>query len=120
MENVQYDEIIPKLVGKFPELRSVLQQHLADHGKVFEHVFFGDVAEFIMRKAGQREFDQATKEWLSRFFCFLESACQSDDTRVGELIIVSFVELLNPTNISYKRLVSLAGPNLRNALNSIN
>ena len=115
---LSYETVLNRLLAEVPELRPLYDEHLHDNDEALPHVFLGEVTRYVMQLV--RELDQTHDlnflDPLARVLSFLENAMISPDTRVQELVSVSFLENLDPADDRYTRLKALLGPNLRREL----
>jgi hypothetical protein len=86
-----YDQVVPLLLERVPELRANYDEHVADNGELLPHVFFGDVSRFVVARAAEGD-DSA----VGRCLAFLEEALDNGDELAQELVVVSFVENIAP------------------------
>jgi hypothetical protein len=77
------------LVGSFPELAPVLEEHRHEYGEVLPHVFFGDFTRWFV--AGYQAGDVARLRQVAEW---LDEQYQTADDVVRDLIAVSFLENL--------------------------
>jgi hypothetical protein len=80
-------EFVRWIVARHPELRVVLDEHLADHDELLPHVLFGDVARCASALARRGDLDD-----LNRLLTDLDCALNDSIDEVDNLIAVSFVE----------------------------
>jgi hypothetical protein len=115
-----------RLAASFEEMRPVLVEHKKDNfGEVLPHVFMGDVARFALREFAETcngpAHNRAKAELVLRsLFAFLETAYESEDPEIQELISVSFLENLpRPGEGDQSRIRDFAGPQMRAQLGVI-
>lgn len=110
--NVTYQNVVDLLIQKVPELRPLLDSHLHDQfGQLLQHVFFGDVTRYVVEQLHSSETDV-----VQRVLYFLNSAMESSDARVKELVLASFLENIDQNDRSFGQLNSMMGSNLRREL----
>ena len=113
---LSYENIVDVLIEKVPELRLVLEEHLHDQGgELLRHVFFGDLTRFVMRQVRSRVtgIDSSSSNTLARILDVLEQASISPDDNLRDLVGVSFLENLDPSDDGYEELKAVLGPNLK-------
>jgi len=113
-DRITYSNIINSLVEGSPILRPLLNEHLRDQqGEVLQHVFFGDLTRFILSRIDGSKAHSGIPEDVAGILGFLEKALSSPDEKVKELIQVSFLENLEPSDGRYDVLKPFLGPKLR-------
>jgi len=73
-----------ELARLFPDVASVLSNHLADNDELLPHVFMGDVTRYVLS-------DPPSRQALVNH---LDEALREGGTDLQELVAVSFVENL--------------------------
>lgn len=113
---LSYENVTEGLLQRAPELRPLLDEHIQQYDELLPHVFFGDVTRFVMDRVraegGAGNHDPVARRILG----FLEDAMASSDENVQELVSVSFLENLDPSDPAYEELKAMLGPNLRREL----
>ena len=118
-QEINYDNVVELLIEKVPELRPLLDKHLEDQcGELLQHVFFGDLTRYVLEQMHslQEQSPSRLPEAVRRILDFLEIALTSSDTLTRELVGVSFIENLDPTDPAFGQLKSALNPNLRRDL----
>ncbi len=77
-------EFCQTLAGKFPDIATILTEHIADNDELLPHVFLADVTRYVLADGPCRK--QVVK--------FLDESFASQGQDVEDLIAVSFVEYL--------------------------
>ncbi len=99
MDVIDYDGFFPLLLQRVPEFRHTFDEDIALYGSVINHVFMGDLYEFILqsyKKHLSHTDNEGSLQVVRRALGFLEEAMGSHDERVPNLISVSFLEGLPP------------------------
>ena len=97
---------VEHLVARVPELATVRDEHIRAIGEVFPHMILPDVARFITARSQDVHLVDAV-------LGFLEEAMDTQEEYIVELIGVSFLEGMDPSEASYDALTSRMGPHLR-------
>lgn len=106
--------LLGALAWRFPPLREVLDEHLADNdGEILPHPLMSHYERWA--ELAVRDSDPS----LNEFLAFLEHAYASGGDEVEELISVSFLERLPRPGQHASELRELVGPNLRRQLEVI-
>jgi RNAse (barnase) inhibitor barstar len=114
MAEIAYETVHEDLVAAVPEFRPVLEEHLVDQdGAVLPHVLFSDLTRFVL-SARQRGDD----EDVARSLAFLERAAHSDDSRVRNLVGVSFVENIGVWDVAVSAFIGDWPPHLQDVARS--
>jgi hypothetical protein len=106
---IDYDALPRQLCVAIPGFDRVHDEHVADHDEVLPHLLMADLVRFLcdeVRVSG------AQSVVLRRAMELLELAMGSQDSRVEELLSVSFVENLDPEDPSVAAIRSTFGPKL--------
>lgn len=109
------------LVAQFGELRGIFDDNLADSSdEVLPHNFLSDLARFVvsefMATAGSAS---VGSDRFQQILDFLESAFESGNEGVQEVIAVSFLELLPNPGQPGGEIRSRLGPKLADELRTI-
>ena len=118
-QQISYDNIVDLLLLEAPELHPLFEEHLRDQfGELLQHVFFGDLARYLVDQVRLEgaDVEKCRSGGVARILGVLERAMASHDERVRELVSVSFVENLDPSDEAYKAVKSMLGPNLQEEL----
>ena len=105
-------EFVRGLVSEFPELRSLLDEHLEDNfGRVLPHPFLADVLREALTavEADQRDCGLDVEVLLN----YLEEAFREGDEERQELISTGFVENLPRSGEPGYAIRGMLGPALR-------
>jgi len=113
-------EFVERLVASFDALKPLYDEHKADNlGEVLPHVLMGDVTRFAIRKCEETRAENASRRsdaelLVKNLLAFLEDAYSREGGEVGELISVSFLELLpRPDEGSASGIRQWVGPRMR-------
>jgi hypothetical protein len=86
------DDLVLEVVRVAPSLESELEEHIADYGEILAHVFFGDVARFVVKNVSSSKIeDQAEAEAAIRV---IEEAYARGEESQQNVIEASFIENL--------------------------
>lgn len=109
------------MVACFPGLSALLEEHVKDNlGELLPHVFFGDVARYILSLLlAASGGGLPPRRELRDILAYLEEAYAGGDEEVRELIAVSFLENLPRPGESSAEIREMLGPNLRRQLNLV-
>jgi len=100
-------EFVHDLVSAVPELRPLLDEHLADnYGELLPHVLFGDITRWV----GSAVEHGVDLNAANQLLALLDSAYADHGDDVCNLITVSFLESLDPAvvNLLSARLRAVA------------
>jgi hypothetical protein len=103
------------LLSAVPELKPILDEHLAANDNLLPHVMIADVARFAVAEIADARKRVTVHKLLDR----LERGLTAGDEETRELILASFVENLMGETTSLRLLKPLMGPNLRKAIRTI-
>jgi hypothetical protein len=109
MTDLSYESFATTLREQIPEFVSGQQDHIADYGEVLPHVLLGEFTRFLLEDIRS---NGMSSEVAIRSLHFLESCASSSDSALQELVAVSFVENLEPTNDLHQRILHVSGPHL--------
>jgi hypothetical protein len=96
-------EFCEKLAEQVPEIKTMLQEHLDDCDQLLPHVFFGDLARYVLSDGPGR----------LKMVEFLEQSFHRFGSEIEELIAVSFIENLESEYDLEHALRGLTAPNLK-------
>lgn len=92
-QRITYENFVQLLVESVPELKKDYQEHLEYHKEILPHVFLGDIFWNTCRNI-----KNISPEFISKLLNFLDKANNSSDSKVQDLVGVSFLEyLMNPS-----------------------
>jgi hypothetical protein len=113
---------ITELLAKVPELRPRYLEHLDDNfGELLPHVFFGRVTAWAVEQhAATKRGSAAAEEALTRLLNFLESGYPDGDSKVQNLIAVSFLENLPNSREENWEIRRRLGPALAPVMEQVN
>lgn len=109
MTAITYDSFADQLRREVPGFEHVYNEHVADYDQVLPHVLLGDLVRFLSREV---ELHGATSAALRQAMSLLEGGMGSRDPRLQELVAVSFLENLDPTDASFSTIRTFFGPRL--------
>ncbi|MFH0899680.1 MAG: hypothetical protein V2A73_03500 [Pseudomonadota bacterium] len=110
MNRLDFDHFPEELRARVPGFAQVYEEHIRDYDEVLPHVLLGELVRFLadeIRSHGQ----QSTA--LCEAMELLERGMGSLDSRLQELIAVSFLENLEPQDEAFATISSMFGPRLR-------
>jgi hypothetical protein len=86
-----YGTVHEELRLAVPEFGPAVDEHVAEYDEVLQHVLFGDLTRFVLaaHERGDREVEE-------RCLGFLDRAVRDGDDEVKNLVLVSFVENIQP------------------------
>jgi hypothetical protein len=87
----------------------VYEEHLADYDEVLPHVLLGDLVRFLSQEI---ERDGPESAALKQVVPLMERAMGSADSRLQELVAVSFLENLEAEDPGFGAVRCLFGPRL--------
>lgn len=111
-------DFVQALARQFPKLQQLLDEHVADNDELLPHVLFGDLtrlAQLSAESSVPAPHLMSLAE-LSTLIGTLESAICGPNLDIVDLILVSFLENLEPDRASYEVIKSLMGSGLRKGL----
>lgn len=80
-------DAVEQLVAQVPELQLAYDEHVRTYDELLPHVFFGDVARFVVAAE-----ESGTDELVERTLDSLEALLRNDVADTRELVAASFVE----------------------------
>jgi len=114
MTPITYENVAKQLVQRVPEFSGVYQEHLKECDQTLPHVMFGDLVEFTI--AAYRALDKPNPRFrnahatLMAIVDFIEDAAHSEDKKVIDLLLTSFMENLNLQDADHKSVSMLLLP----------
>ena len=93
-----------QLTRHFPELASLLQEHIADYDEILPHVFMADVARYVLTEERGRV----------QIVSHLDGSLRDQGNDIQNLIAVSFVENLATNEDLERALTGVEASALRN------
>jgi hypothetical protein len=123
-QQLSYKSFVPQLLLEIPEFTSIYNEHIADYDEVLPHVLMGAFTRFLFDAYKKSKLPDANgeayKQVVDRSLGFMERAMGKGDLGVQNLISVSFLENLWPSEqvdiAVYNEIKLLLGPLLRNEL----
>lgn len=106
---------VHELLRTVLELESAYDEHVAGNDVLLPHVFLGAVTRFVIAKANEGKSSRALVELLEK----MESALNSGDKNLEELVVVSFIENLCGEEAAIEFLEPIMGPKLKNEVKTI-
>jgi hypothetical protein len=109
------EAFVHDLLRAAPELKPILDEHLAADDTLLPHVFMADVARFAVAEIA----DVRKRATILKLLDYLEKGLSTGDEETRELILASFVENLMSETTALLLLKPSMGPNLRKAVRAI-
>lgn len=113
-QQLTYENIVCRLLEEVPDVRGVYDDHLKDYDELLPHVFFGDLTRYVIGRF--RIPSSALDSNVTRILDVLERAMTASDSKLRELVSVSFLENLDQAGESYESVKKSLGPSLRREL----
>lgn len=110
MSSLTYASFPDELRQQVSGFERVYEEHVNDYNQVLPHVLMGDLVRFL---GAEVEREGASNRSVRRALSLLDAAMDSRDEQLQELIAVSFLENLDPSEPGHQLLMSLLGPRLR-------
>ena len=102
---------LPELLrAQVPGFDRVYDEHIRDYDQVLPNVLVGELVRFLSDEVHSHGEGSVA---LQRAMNILEGAMGSADPRLQELVAVSFLENLDPEDVSFHAISCLFGPCLR-------
>jgi len=115
MDDINYSNVIEKLLEALPEFRPIHDWMLEYDGEIIPYILIGSgLVKFMLKnyelyiKSGEQ--DVQSKDILTRLTDFLESAALSQDEDVVELIRIGFMEHLDVNWSGFSGFAALLKP----------
>ena len=86
-----------------PEIRSMVDQHLKDHGWVLLHVLTADLRRYAIES-----FEAGQSDVLGRLLAVVDRALREGTDDVQNAVAISFVEQTGPWNPAMQRYQDVA------------
>ena len=102
-------ESFPGQFRALPGFDRVYDEHIAANDELLPHVLFGDLVRFL---SSEVELHGPESPTLKQAMRLLEQGMANGDTRVQELVAVSFLENLERDDASFSAIRALFGPAL--------
>jgi hypothetical protein len=99
-----------QLVRRFPDLETVLAEHVANNDDILPHVFMGEVTRYVLSDPPSRK----------NLVSYLENSLLEGAADIQELIAVSFVENLQGRTELERALKDVTGEGLRKEWHHLN
>ena len=109
MIGLTYDSFPGKLRAAVSGFDLVYDDHLAEYDELLPHVLLGDLVRFLSREVALHGSEAMA---LTQAMPLLEQAMESGDTRLQELVSVSFLENLDADDPSFSAIRGWFGPRL--------
>ena len=116
------ETFVRALVGRFPSLEPLLEEHLTDNfGELLPHIFLGDVVRWVLSlfATARAEGSFASRRELRDILEYLEDAFASGNRELQELLSVSFLENLPRPGDDGSEIRTQLGPSLTKELRAI-
>jgi hypothetical protein len=108
------EAFVHDLLRVAPELKPILDEHLAANDTLLPHVFMADVARFAVAESA----NVSKRATILKLLNQLEKGLSTADEETRELILASFVENLMAETTALLVLKPLMGSNLRKAVHA--
>ena len=102
-------DALDRLIAEVPDFQPVLDEHRHDNEGVLPHVLFGDLTRFVLDARANDDADRVT-----RSLTFLDRALRDGDDYVQNLVAVSFVENVGPSDPAQADFIATWPTALRN------
>lgn len=107
MEERDTDRLFLDMAKAVPGFDRVMREHIDDNGRVLDHVLMGDLTRHVLELAESGNRAPA----LAALEC-IENAFVSGSPYLQEVVVVSFIENLDPLVPVYKDLRARMGDSL--------
>lgn len=116
-----YENFFKQLLSKVPSFLPIYEEHIKDNDELLHHVLMGGLTRFCIQlyREGDKGGDREKKTILRDVLKLLEQGLLSSDTKLQELISVSFLENLGQADEDYQSMRELLGPTLLNELRAL-
>ena len=110
-----YENIGSYLVEAVPEFKPILDKHIEEYGELLPHVLFGELTLWTIElfKRWQQTGKESDYEIFSRVIQFIQRCINSEDQRVNELALFSFLENLWQSEEHYQSIRLCLAPELQ-------
>ena len=109
MTQLTYETFVDELRSAVPGFGRVYDEHVSDNDEVLPHVLLGDLVRFLSNEVEVRGVEGTG---VKPAMDLLERAMDSSDLRLQELVVVSFLENLDPNDPSFFAIRALFGARL--------
>jgi hypothetical protein len=109
MTAYDYDDFPHRLRAEVPGFDRVFDEHVRDNGEILTHLLLGDFVRFLSDQVRAHGAESAA---LPTALELIERAIDSPDPKLQELIVVSFLENLEPDDPSFVQIRSHFGARL--------
>ncbi len=118
---MRYENIASYLVESVPEFKPVLDKHIEEYGELLPHVLFGELTCWAIElfKRWQQTGNPSDYDTFLRLTRFIQLCIDSDDERVNELALFSFLENLWLADRHYQDIRLHLEPKLQHWLGRI-
>jgi hypothetical protein len=106
---------IQELLRVIPSLVAIYREHVTDNGELLPHLFFGDVARYVIDETRDPDAIGPLRQLLGQ----IEIELERHNLETEELIGVSFVENLCGEVAALNVLIPMMGPELRRETSTI-
>lgn len=119
--DLRYENFWTHLVRIIPETTPILSAHIAEHGEVLPHILFSELTQWAIHLflRWQEESDNTAYAIFAKIIAFMQQCLDSEDERVQELVLFSFLENLWQSGEAYTELQKHLTPDLRRWLSQI-
>jgi hypothetical protein len=101
--------VVETLRTAVPEFGPSIDEHVSDFGEVLPHVLFGDLTRFVLAAHARGDADVE-----QRSLDALDMALRNGDDETRNLVAVSFVESVGPSESSQRAFIDSWPDALRN------
>jgi hypothetical protein len=109
MNTLDFSSFPEQLRDQVPGFDTIYYEHLHDYDEVLPHVLVGDLVRFLSEEVYCHGSNSTA---LRPAMSLLERAMSSADPKLQELVVVSFLENLDPEDTAFSTISELFGPNL--------
>lgn len=109
MIELTYENILGALRTSVPGFDQLYEEHLSKYDEALPHVLFGDLVRFLDKEV---RLNGPFSPVLAAAMGVLERAMGSQDPKLEELVAVSFIENLEPGEVTFPAFRRLFGPSL--------
>lgn len=104
-QKLTYESFVDPMLVSVPELRPVVDEHLKDCEEILPHILMGDITRFVIDLHRRSKCEPKTtdeyEDTILRTVRFLVDLFTSSDTRLQNLVSVSFLENLDQAGRDY-------------------
>jgi hypothetical protein len=120
MKNIQF---IQNLIENVRWTDSLYQSHITYYGELLPHILMEEISEVFLAICDElfvsKSNSQENLTKLNKFLTIIENGMNSDSEEVTNLIILSFLENINPEVTSFISIKGLMGASLKAELEKL-